>query len=361
MAAFLRTPDFRIGGSALYDPQTGHYFAEIPVAPAMLSAPRILTGIDNAFDGFNANVGTIAYDWQRIRSHGEMTARCRRIRFLRGSLYQGVVSNTSVAGGTLAADAEVSRSTSDGSVPFGDHHFQRYNVRLQLAGPASQTDLFYGYQAKFFGWPNLYTPFGSDETENLETVLVALNHRANWGAGDWLEAGVFWRRNKDDYAFNRFAPLGPVHPYQHTTWTSGATFSGHDDLGALMLGFNAEVLADDLKSTSLIYGRFHTRTYAKIGSHCLRRPGRSTPAAASSSGLAPPTMTPIVMAPPFRPLVEIALADAPPGGDSHRLFFSYAQSTQVPTYTALNSSPTAGLFRGNPNLGRSRSHDLELG
>jgi len=351
---------FRIGGAALYDPQTGHYAAEIPVAPAMLSAPLILTGVDNAFSGFNANVGTIDYDWQRIRSRGEMAVTAGQFASLRGSLYQGVVSDSPVAGGILAADAEVSRSTSDGSVPFGDHRFQRYNVRLQLAGPTSQTDLFYGYQAKFFGWPNLYTPFGSDETENLETVLVALNHRSNWGPGDWLEAGVFWRRNKDDYAFNRFAPLGPTHPYQHTTWTNGAAFSGHDDLGALMLGFNAEVLTDDLKSTSLIYGRFHSRTYAKIGLapektwtlDARRRLTLKTGATYDDTNHDSSAVS---------PLVEIALDDAPPDGGSRRFFFSYAQSTQVPTYTALNSSPTSGLFRGNPNLGRSRSRDLELG
>ena len=48
---------FRIGGVSLYDPQTGHYFAEIPVAPAMLSAPQVLTGVDNALDGFQCGCG----------------------------------------------------------------------------------------------------------------------------------------------------------------------------------------------------------------------------------------------------------------------------------------------------------------
>jgi outer membrane receptor protein involved in Fe transport len=33
----------------------------------------------------------------------------------------------------------------------------------------------------------------------------------------------------------------------------------------------------------------------------------------------------------------------------------------VPTYTALNSSPTSGLFRGNPDLGREYSRNLEVG
>ncbi|MES1166901.1 MAG: TonB-dependent receptor, partial [Pseudomonadota bacterium] len=35
-------------------------------------------------------------------------------------------------------------------------------------------------------------------------------------------------------------------------------------------------------------------------------------------------------------------------------------ATQVPTYTALDSNPGAGLFRGNPNLGRETSHNFEL-
>src|ERR1700710_91227 len=34
---------FKLGAMSLYDPQTGHYFAEIPVAPAMLKSPVILT------------------------------------------------------------------------------------------------------------------------------------------------------------------------------------------------------------------------------------------------------------------------------------------------------------------------------
>jgi outer membrane cobalamin receptor len=45
----------------------------------------------------------------------------------------------------------------------------------------------------------------------------------------------------------------------------------------------------------------------------------------------------------------------------HRLYFSYAKTTQLPNYTALNSNPAAGLFRGNPNLGRETSQNVELG
>jgi hypothetical protein len=351
---------FRIGGAALYDPQTGHYFAELPVPPAMLSAPRILTGTGNALGGFNANVGTVAYDWQRIRARGELTAAAGQCDSVRGSVYVGVVGDRPVAGLALGADAEVSQSVSDGSVPFGDHRFARDAVRLQLAGRSSQTDLFASYQEKFFGWPNLYTPFGSAETENLQTVLVMLNHRTSWGAGDWIEACAFWRRNRDNYTFNRFAPVGPVPPFWHTTWTSGAAFSGHDDLGAWAFGFDAEVLADDLKSTSLVYGRFHSRTYVKLG---LTPEKTWTLAArrhlAVKAGATYDDTNRDAAA--LSPLVEIALTETRPAGGTRRLYCSYAQTTQVPTYTALNSSATAGLFRGNPHLGRSTSRNLELG
>ena len=351
---------FRIGGAFLYDPQTGHYFAELPVAPAMISAPRILTGAENALGGFNADVGTVAYDWQAIRSRGESTATAGQYDSYDGSFYQGVVSDARVGGRVLAADAEVARSTSDGSVPYGDHRYQRYNVRLQLAGGDSQTDLFYGYQRKFLGWPNLYTPFGSDESDYLKTALLVLNHRLRWGPGDQLEVAVFWRRNDDDYAFDRFAPVGPVHPFQHTTWTEGVTVSGHDDLGVIGFGYDAAVLADDLRSTSLIFGRFHSRTYTKVGA----APDKVWPL---DGGRRLTMKTGVTFdgtnrdASAVSPLAEIALDETEPAGGSSRLYVNYADSSQVPTYTALNSSPSSGLFRGNPDLGRTYSHNLEAG
>lgn len=356
----FETTGFRIGGAALCDPQTGHYSAELPVAPAMISAPRILTGAENTLGGFNADVGTIAYDWRSIRERGELTVAAGQFNSYDGSFYQGVVSGARIAGRAIAADAEVSRSASDGSVPDGDHDFQRCNVRLQFAGAGSQTDLFYGYQAKFIGWPNLFTPFGSNESDSLQTALVMLNHRASWGPADWMEATVFWRRNKDDYAFDRFAPVGPVHPFQHTTWIKGATVSGHDDLGAIGIGYDAAVVADDLKSTSLIFGRFHSRTHTKVGAALDKDwpldAGRRLTAKAGAAFDGTNRDASAVS-----PMAEISLDETGSTGGSSRFYLGCADSSQVPTYTALNSNPAAGLFRGNPNLGRTRSRNLEAG
>lgn len=350
----------RLGALSLYDPQTGHYLAELPVAPSMLGAPTVLTGADNAQQGWNANAGTIAYGWRPVREGGFIELGGGQYSTDHEEVYEGKVTDTRLAGRQVASDASYARSSSDGSRPYGESHFDRASARLQLTGQGGQTDLVYGYQAKFFGWPNLYTPFNSNETENLQTVLVALNHRQQFNHDDYVEFGASWRRNKDDYAFNRFAPVGPVHPFQHTTWMEDASLDGKATFSAFALGYKAGVGADDLKSTSLTAGRFHTRTYTNAGLYPEKRwmlsPGHALVATAGATyddtnrdGSA------------VSPVFTLADERSGPGAPWQRLYLSYAESTQVPTYTALNSSPTSGLFRGNPNLSRETSRNLELG
>ena len=60
----------RVGSATLFDPQTGHYTTELPIAPEMLEGPKIFTGAENALRGFNSNVGTIGYDWSKIKKSG---------------------------------------------------------------------------------------------------------------------------------------------------------------------------------------------------------------------------------------------------------------------------------------------------
>jgi outer membrane receptor protein involved in Fe transport len=345
---------FKVGALSLYDPQTGHYQAEIPIAPAMLLAPRILTGADNALAGFNAEVGTVAAGWRPIEARGEVSAAVGDFATNRQSLYQGYVAPAGKNGLTLAADAEVSRSESDGSVPFGDHNFKRAAGRVQLSGPQSQTDLFAGVQSKFFGWPDLYTPFGVNETEDLHTQLYVFNHRAWTSPGNYWQVGAYYRRNYDDYEFNRAVP-GQFNPYQHTTHVGAFSLEGHQDFTTFAVDYSAQVMHDSLESTALTYGHFNTRSYLKLAAvpevrldtagGRLRLRAGATYDDTNRDGAA---VSPLVTAELTRP-------------DGTRLYLQYAESTQVPTYTALNSAPASGLFRGNANLGRETSRNLEAG
>lgn len=349
---------FKIGAVSLFDPQTGHYFAEIPVAPAMLGAPRILTGSDLAAGSLNATVGGVAYDWRPIRTMGTAMVGGGEFGLTMAEFYQGYRFPGPVTGGQLGADVAWAHSDSDGAVRFGDHALDRFNARIQFSTAASQTDFFAGYQEKFFGWPNLYTPFNSKESEDLRTLLVAFNRRSDFGAGDFAEFGAYYRRNEDDYAFDRFAPVGPIHPFQHTTWVKGAAASGRVTQDPLSLNYRAEWISDELESTSLTFGPYHTRNIMKLvlvpervwmlesGARLRVKAGASYDDTNRDASA-------------VSPILEIAREASFDG--AKRIYASYAETTQVATYTALKSNPTAGLFRGNQNLGREHSRNAEIG
>ena len=345
---------FKIGALGLCDPQTGHYLAEIPIAPSMLLSPKILTGIANAFAGFNAGVGTVAYGWRPIESRGEAALALGNYATHRQSLYQAGVSSSTLVGGTLAADVDLARSESAGSVPFGDHHFERAAGRVQWRDAQSQTDLFAGTQDKFFGWPNLYTPFGVNETEDLHAQLYVLNHRTGTAADHYWEVGAYYRRNYDDYEYNRSIP-GQFNPYQHTTQVRAFSLEGRQDFTACIIAFHAQLMTDQLESTALTFGHFNTRRYLKLAVVPEWRWTSTTGQMQFRAGASYDDTNRDAAA--LSPMVAIELVQAQ--GD--RFYLNYAESSQVPTYTALNSNPVAGLFRGNANLGREISRNLETG
>ncbi len=188
-------------------------------------------------------------------------------------------------------------------------------------------------------------------------MLVDLNNRTDFGGGDYIESGVFYRRNKDDYAFDRFAPLGPLHPYQHTTWEYGAGSGGRIEVDGIIYAFHAEETSDALRSTSLIFGPYHSRTLEKMalvpekswasdGGVMTLKAGATYDDSNRASGV-------------FSPVSE--LAQTWNTGPVQRMYASFSTTTEMPDYTALDSSPTSGLFFGNPNLVRQTSRDSELG
>ncbi len=350
---------FQLGGGALVDPQTGHYAAELPVAPAMLTPVRVLTGLDAALAGINSSVATLAYGWAPVEARGEISVSGGEHGAWRGSIYEGVTRNLA-NGARLAADAEVAHSESDGAIEGGDHRFSRYTSRIQYVRGEAQTDLLFGHQEKFFGWPNLYTPFNWLETEDLATTLVALNHRVGDGAGDYWQAAALWRRTADDYEADRTIP-GRFNPYEHETQFTSFALDGRRELAAgwVLLG-RAEVAADTLESTSLTAGDFNSRTYLKIGAVAERafaladtdsldlRAGATWADDNRDSGR-------------VSPLAELAWVRTGEAGARTRVYAQVAGDSQVASYTALNSAAGSGLFRGNPDLGRARSTNWELG
>lgn len=360
---------FRAGAAPLHDPQTGHYSAEIPIAPAMIAAPSVLTGADNAFGGWNANAGTIAYQWRRITTSGMAAAAGGDYDTVRGEIYQGWVApeNARVLGRRFAFDVAAAWADSDGSRPWGESRFSRYNARAQLAGDGGQTDLFFGRQNKFIGWPNLYTPYANVfETDDLRTTLVTLNHFEKLrtaGEGDYVTAGVAWRRNDDHYVFNRadygaHNPAFATGPSTHTSRAWSAGVGARVSTGRIRWRAAADFVADEIESTSLVYGRFNSRSYIKASLAPEREWAvRGGGALVVHAGLSYDDTNRDGAA--WSPLAAVEWRG--PGKHVEKLHLSWAAASQVPNYTALNANAGAGLFRGNPDLGREKSNNIEAG
>ena len=346
---------FRVGASPLFDPQTGHYFAEIPIAPAMLTRPEVRTGAENSRTGFNATTATVAYGWEPIETRGRLEARGGQNNLFGGSLYQGYALPGDNVWGTWGIDGEISFLETDGAREHGDASLERYNIRAQGQTDLGQTDIFAGYQAKFFGWPNLYTPFSDRETENLQTTFLALNHRHEGLNGGYLEAGLSFRHNKDEYQFNRDQP---TDMFQHATRVVAAGWEGREEGSRFFVEHAATVVADDLTSNSLNSGNFNSRTYGQLAlvPGVQGDWGESVVWRWSAGGVVEGSNRDGGRVSPQTRL-ELIQEQAEQEWVWHA---EYAESARFPAYTTLNSAP-AGLFAGNAGLGRELARQYETG
>jgi vitamin B12 transporter len=338
-----------VGGVSLKDPQTGHYLGELPIAPDFLGPLHIHTGVDNALNGFNSTAGSVSWDWKRIETEGNARLIRGQYRYRSAAVYQGLVLQETETM-RWGIDGGVGFSRGDGTRAWGDHRMDRYNARTQLVTVEAQTDLFYGYQSKFFGWPNLYTPFNRNETDNLQTTLVMLTHR-RW-EGLIKEVTLFYRELRDEYQFDRFQPS---KAYQHETEVYGASVRLGREIGAWYWESVHGMNVDSINSTSMgKSGREYFKNALLIGrlwqgegeQQYRTEVGVNWEASSNDYG----KVYPLLRARWY-----------PHGEAGPQGYAEFSGTSQLADYTALNSSPTAGLFRGNPNLQRERSINVETG
>ena len=354
----------QVGAATLFDPQTGHYYTELPIAPEMLTQPSVYTGSNNAFYGFNSTAGTISYQWSEMITSGSMTLSIGQNQLNFQRIHQAKVqplSNTSQW--TLGYEADYSQSESDGTVAYSDHDFNRLTGRVQLLGPSSQTDLFAGYQSKFFGQFGMYTgdqyiAYDPYETENIKTRLFILNHQQDYATESQWEATAYYRRNSDHYIFNRFSPNDT---FIHETDVYSLAINGAHALDKqLTLNYSLQLTEDKIESNTLEAGEFTSRRYTKISllpqylytlnnqQKLLLKAGFSYDDTNRDSS-------------ELSPIAEISLMADRANGQTKRTYLSYAKTTQVAGYGAIGGSESSGLFRSNHDLLRETSENIELG
>jgi vitamin B12 transporter len=364
------TSGVTIGAATIIDPQTGHFTTEVPLAPRMLTEPEVLTGSRNILTTFNATSGSILRSYREIGNDVIASVRVGGGTHSTGigSIYSAAHEIVGGPDGHLNADFEFARSESDGTRPNGDFDLNRYSGRLQWVGDGHQTDLAFGHQRKFFRWPFMYAVkelhdlVGSSgvESEDVKTTLVNLNHRSEYGDRSEFEFGTYFRRNNDDYEFDRAQP-GLFNAFKHTTKVLGATGRGtHRFSKSEGIVYRGSFNADEVESTALTFGRFASRsaydlsaapsyTYALSGTQELEfQLGASYADTNRGSDR-------------LSPVSRVAFRDTDLGGASVTVYADISQSSQVTGYTAIASNPNGGLFRGNPDLERTIATNYETG
>lgn len=350
---------FRVGSATLLDPQTGHYVAELPIAPQMLTGPYILTGADNALNGMNSSVGSISFGFKPIKTGGNVSVGTGTNDFNLQSIYAGISTDVDDAKNwQLGFEGEYSHSQSDGSIENGDHDFNRASARIQLIGTDSQTDVLYGSQEKFFGWPNMYTPFGVNETEELETRLLMLNHQQNYADNSHFEVSAYYRKHNDHYVFSRENPSA-FEAFHETKVKSIAVSGSHAQNTSFAVNYSAQYIEDEIESTTL-ENNFTSRTYYKLSvlpeyKIDLKQNQLLTLRLGAAFDDTNRDDSELSL------IGDISLNTQNSDGSEQTVSLSYAQASQVAGYTAIGGSDQGGLFRSNYNLERETTKNLELG
>jgi len=350
---------FKVGAVTIFDPQTGHYFADLPVDPSAMSSPELLTGIDNSVNGFNSAIATVNYRLGELVDHREIALGIGSDELRFGRMRIGQILRES---GQSAVSVEFSYSGSrgDGSLPNGDYDFERFFARAQHRNADSQTDLVIAYQDKFYGWPGAYTGFSSlAETDHTKTKLLVINHLRNYSSDTWWELGAIYRQLTDDYDFDRTTTeSGEPGSFEHETKSYAIGIQGAIRLGTWQWRYGGQVTADELvRSTDLTNGRFNSRSYTTIsivptrywttgsGNVVRLRLGATADLSNRDSNA-------------LLPLIGLSFEQFVAGG-TNIYQIEYSAASQVPGYTVLNSRES-GLFGGNPDLGRERANSLEF-
>lgn len=349
---------FKVGAVTIFDPQTGHYFADLPIDPAAMTAPVIVTGIDNAINGFNSTVATVNYRLSELAARGELAIGAGSDDLILGRIREAWI--LSAAGPSVTGlEFSYSGSQGNGSVPNGDHDFRRLLGRIQHRNSNSQTDAVVAYQDKFYGWPGAYTGFASlPETDHTKTRLVVVDHVRNQSDDSWWELGAFYRKLEDDYDFDRrTTESGTPGSFDHETRAYAVGIQGALRLGDWQWRYGGQLTADDLlRSTDLTNGRFNSRSYATLSvvpsKSWLTSAGMMTVRLGATADLSDRDSNALL------PLVGLSL-ERNGAVATHIFEIEYVSASQVPGYTVLNSAES-GLFGGNPDLGRERADTLNV-
>ncbi len=339
-----------VGGLALFDPQTGHYFSEIPLDPSFFAGAKLLTGVENGIRGFNSTAGTIDWTWAPISAGGNAWFR------LGTNSWYGAGIRQSGKAGSGSYEIGLTHEQGDGSIEYADFEMSRISARFEQELGVGTLRLFGGYVDKFYGWPRMYTGFPLNETDHYAVSLLGWQwETGNQSNGSFHRIGGYWRQVDDDYEYTRESPNTF---FEHKTEVLSLQGDGIVTLNTTRLIYRWALVKDEiLRSTSLVHGPFSEREYGEGAVLAVQDFETDWGEWSAYGGFGIDTSSEdSTVGMPQIGLSASGVSD----GAFWKTYLEYSETSQVPGYTVLNSR-TSGLFGGNPNLGRELAQTIEAG
>jgi iron complex outermembrane receptor protein len=328
-----------LGGLTLRNPQTEHFNAELPLPAAMLSRPKVLTGLDNQGGHLT---GTAGFDLFPIIAKKQVEAGVGSDhRDWQSALVQQMLTDN------LGIGVFAGRESAEG-VDYKDNDYDRDYVggHMQYREDDVQVDTLIAHQQKEFGATGYYGASPANPaTEETEDTLVYLSARKGDLKADYLRGGISWHEFRDDYEL-------PTLSYrnQHRSRVSSAFFDGRTlEVNGLALGWRTDVDHEQIDSVgSGPLGHFN-RTRGGVS----LLPQWQGDRLKLTAGLRSEFFTD--ESPYYLPQLgaEYLLSD------SLTAFASYTETVRLPSYTELNYNSPASL--GNTGLQPQTEQQTELG
>lgn len=359
----------QIGAVTLIDPQTGHYSTELPIAPEMLTRPKVLTGASNALRGFNSTSGTLSYQWSEMIEGSSLTIgggqnALNFQRFHSATIHNFADSNE----WTYGTEFEYSRSESDGTIQNGDHDFSRLSSRFQIIGPNSQIDFFAGTQDKYFGWPGMYTAtkhINPIEYEDIKTQLFIANYFKTYSEKSYAKVTAAHRINKDHYSLDAIRrntqPTDDNHIVDYEgdqeTRVSSLGFHVFNAFNSNMgINYTGQIIKDYWRSSSTVDSRYQSK-FSIAPEYIFKTSNKNSLKLTYGLSL-DSTSDDLASESSFFGNIQWERNQS---NDSQKTaYFSYSETSLVPGYTAIGAHKSSE-FKSDSNLGREISKIYEIG
>ena len=233
-----------INGIKMSDPQTGHHAMNLPIDLENIERVEVLKGPGARIYGQNAFTGAINIV---TKTPDEAYSR---VSVQAGSFEMGGITfSASLPGKNYNQYVSFSKRFAQGYRYNTDYDINNFFYQGQLQAGVHQLRILTGYSERRFGANGFYaSPRFADQFEAIQTSVLGIED--SWKRDNWtFRPRMYWRRNQDEYIFNRNNPA--AYRNLHITNTGGFEFHASNTNSLGITGLGAELGVMGMRSNNL--------------------------------------------------------------------------------------------------------------